>query len=279
MKKIFIFEPKDYANLAWILFSNYNVDKIYSNAYEVETGAGGQRFPKLRMPLICRLKKALLIVNYIGHGGQLGWALERILQIPDIESWTNIANMPFFLTATCQFSVYDDPAQTAAGEMVLLNANGGGIGLLTTSRVAWQGNNDILCSSFYQNVFQKISGNYPAFGDLAMLTKNAQGLNPGEPVRNFVLLGDPALKLSYPVNNVVTTSINGHPANTITDTLKAFEKVTISGVLQDQFGAPLTNFNGIIYPTVYDKPTLSTTLANDPGGYVDTFHYPEQYII
>jgi hypothetical protein len=85
-------------------------------------------------------------------------------------------------------------------------------------------------------------------------------------------LGDPALRLSYPVNNVITTSINGHPANTTYDTLKAFEKVTISGIIQDPNGIPLNSFNGIIYPTVYDKPTLSTTLANDPGGYVENFY-------
>ncbi|MGD0711911.1 MAG: type IX secretion system sortase PorU, partial [Bacteroidales bacterium] len=266
----FFASAEGYANMIDSTYLNYNVDKIYSNAYEVETGAGGQRFPQVEDAINRRIAKGALIMNYIGHGGQLGWALERILQIPDIQSWTNINNMPFFLTATCQFSVYDNPAQIAAGEMVLLSANGGGIALLTSSRVTEEGSNNLLCGNFYHYALKKINGSYPTFGEINMLAKNAGSTS--EPYYNYVLLGDPALRLSYPVNNVITTSINGHPANTTYDTLKAFEKVTISGIIQDPNGIPLNSFNGIIYPTVYDKPTLSTTLANDPGGYVENFY-------
>jgi hypothetical protein len=266
----FFTSAEGYASLLDSTYKNYNIDKIYSNAYEVETGAGGQRFPEVEDAINRRVEKGAMIINYVGHGGQLGWALERILQIPDIQSWTNILNMPLFLTATCQFSVYDNPAQIAAGEMVLLNPNGGGIALLTSSRVTEEESNNTLCSNFYHYAFQNTSGNYPTFGELNMEAKNAG--SDAEPFMNYVLLGDPALKLSYPVNNVITTSINGHPANTVIDTLKAYEKVTISGLLKDQNGVPLTGFNGIIYPTVYDKPTLNTTLANDPGGYVDNFY-------
>ncbi len=267
----FFSDAEGFANLLDSTYKNYNIDKIYSNAYEVETGAGGQRFPEVEDAINRQVEKGAMIVNYIGHGGQLGWALERILQIPDIQSWTNILNMPLFLTATCQFSVYDNPAQLAAGEMVLLSPNGGGIALLTSSRVTDEFTNRSLCSNFYYYAFEKTGGNYPTFGELNMQAKNAG--SGAEPYMNYVLLGDPALKLSYPVNNIITTSINGHPANTSCDTLKAYEKVTVSGMLKDPSGVSLTGFNGIIYPTVYDKPKLNTTLANDPGGYVDNFYF------
>jgi hypothetical protein len=243
-------------------YNNFNIDKIYCDAFVQQTGAGGQRYPDVNDAINKRVEKGALIINYIGHGGEVGWALERILQVSDIQSWTNISSMPMFLTATCEFSRYDDPERVSAGEYVLLNATGGGIALLTTSRVAYGGNNQALNLRFFQNVFKKTSGNYPTFGQLNMLSKNA-GLSVDTQIRNFVLLGDPALKLSYPENTVITTEINGHTAGSVVDTLKAFDKVTISGIIQDPAGQKLTNFNGVIHPTVFDKKTLTTTLGND----------------
>ncbi len=248
-------------------YNNYNIDKIYCDAYVQQTGAGGQRYPDVNDEINKRVEKGALIVNYIGHGGEVGWALERILQVSDIESWTNINNMPMFLTATCEFSRYDDPGRTSAGEMVLLNKAGGGIALLTTSRLAYASSNQVLNTIFYQNVFKKINGSYQSLGDLTMLSKNG-----ASNVRNFILLGDPALKLSYPENTVVTKNINGHASGSVSDTLKALSKVTISGIIQDSTGQKLTNFNGIVYPTVYDKKTLTSTLGNDGTSLIRSFY-------
>jgi hypothetical protein len=273
----FFDSAEGFANYIDTTYKNYNIDKIYCDAYVQQTGAGGQRYPEVEDAINRRVEKGALIINYIGHGGELGWALERILQVPDIQSWTNIHNMPMFLTATCEFSRYDNPAQTSAGEFVLLNPNGGGIALLTTSRVAYTGSNDALCHRFYLNAFKKTNGSYPTLGDLTMFAKNSGSVYDYD-IRNFVLLGDPALKLSYPVNDVITTSINGHPANTTYDTLKAFAKITVSGILQDPNGNKLTNFNGIIYPTVFDKKSQTATLGNDPTSYVANFYIQKSII-
>jgi len=248
-------------------YKQYNIDKIYSDAYVETFGAGGQRFPDVNTAINNRVSKGALIINYVGHGGELGWALERILTVSDILSWTNLNCMPLFFTATCEFSRYDNPAQVSAGEYVFTNPNGGGIALLTTSRVANTGDNNSLCTQFYQYVFKKTNGSYSTLGYLNMLSKN--GVGGG--VENFILLGDPALKLSYPENTAVTTTINGHAVGAIIDTLKAFEKVTILGIIQDPTGQKLANFNGIVYPAVYDKKTILTTLSNDPDTAINTF--------
>ena len=135
----FLDNTEQLANYVDTTYNDYNIDKIYCNAYVQQTGAGGQRYPEVNDAINKRVGKGCLIINYIGHGGEVGWALERILQISDIENWTNINNMPMFVTATCEFSRYDDPARVTAGELVLLNQNGGGIALLTTSRLAYEG--------------------------------------------------------------------------------------------------------------------------------------------
>jgi hypothetical protein len=82
-------------------------------------------------------------------------------------------------------------------------------------------------------------------------------------VRNFLLIGDPALKLSYPTYSVNTKTINGVDIALPTDTLKALSKITITGEVQDNSGNKLNNFNGTIYTTVYDKMMTYYTLGND----------------
>ncbi len=243
--------------------NNYNIDKIYADSYVQQTGAGGQRYPDVNLAINKRVEKGALIINYVGHGGEVGWALERILEVSDIKSWSNINNMPLFVTATCEFSRFDDPVRTSAGEYVLLNENGGGIALFTTSRLAWTGSNETLNRNFYTYALKKYGAAYPTLGELVMLSKNAGGFI-NDNIKNFVLLGDPALKLCYPENTVATTMINQHIAGSIADTLKAFDKVAVSGIVQNEIGVKLTDFNGIITPTVYDKKALTSTLGNDP---------------
>ena len=104
----------------------------------------------------------------------------------------------------------------------------------------------------------------PCLGDLHMLTKN--GLNTPNAInhRNFSLLADPALRLNYPDYTVATTDINGVPVNlSQPDTARALNLVTVKGEVRDKSGNLLTNFNGIVYPTVYDKAAKITTLSND----------------
>ena len=62
--------------------------------------------------------------------------------------------MPVFVTATCEFSRYDDPERTAAGELVILNPNGGAIGMITTTRLVYGGesNNKGFSIQFFENV-------------------------------------------------------------------------------------------------------------------------------
>lgn len=249
------------ANIVDTTNRNYNIDKIYLDAYYQETSAGGQRYPEVNDAINNRVQKGALVINYTGHGGELGWAHERVLEISDINSWTNKLNMPIFVTATCEFSRFDDPNRISAGEYVFLNPNGGSVALFSTSRLAFASSNFSLNRSFYQHFFNKVDGEYLALGDLMRLSKNAIGNISS--VRNFVLLGDPALMPAHPNYNIVTTIAP--------DTMKALSKVTIEGYVADHNGLILDDFNGTIYPTVFDKPSYVTTLGNDADSHPFTF--------
>lgn len=240
-----------------------NIDKIIFDSYQQISTPGGQRYPDVTLAINKRVEKGAMIVNYTGHGGEIGWSHERVLEIADVNKWTNYYNMPSFITATCEFCRFDDPARTSAGELVFLNSAGGGISLFTTTRLAFSNSNYNINKSIYKYFIQKNNGEFYSFGDLIRLAKVDNGSNSS--IRNFVLIGDPAIKLAFPKLNVTTTSINQRNANAGNDTLKAFGKVTVNGFVSDDNGQKVTNFNGIMYPTVFDKNIMIKTLVNDPS--------------
>jgi hypothetical protein len=244
-------------------YKDYNVDKIYLDAYQAVSTPGGLRNPEVNDAINKRVAKGALIMNYTGHGGELGWAHERVLEIPDIKSWTNFNNMPAFMTATCEFSRFDDPGFISAGEWVFINPKGGGIALFTTTRATFAGSNSALSQNFYNNVFEKPDGQFPKMGDLILKAKNATGGSANS--RKFVLLGDPALQLAYPNKNIVTTSINSNNVTGIPDTLRALAEVTIAGEIRNDAGEVMTDFSGTLFPTVYDKSSEIQTLGNTGG--------------
>lgn len=237
-----------------------NVDKIYLDAFQQIITPGGPRYPDVNQAINKRVMKGALIVNYVGHSGEVGWSLERILGMTDISSWENMYNMPVFFSASCSFSRFDDPGITSAGESVFLNPNGGGVALYSTTRLAYSGPNFTLSHNFYDTAFTKANNQYYTMGELMKIAKVRSQSN--ESIRNFVLLGDPALKFANPQYNIVTTQVNDS-ASSYVDTLMALSKVNIKGFVADDFGNKLTTFNGILYPTVYDKFSLVRTLGND----------------
>jgi hypothetical protein len=90
-------------------------------------------------------------------------------------------------------------------------------------------------------------------------------------IKNFVLLGDPAVMLAYPFYNVRTLSINNEYSGKETDTLQALSHITITGQVEDVQGHVLDNFHGKLFPEIFDKPALYQTRANDHTSKVTDF--------
>jgi len=253
----------------------FNIDKIYLDAYKQVTTANGQTYPEVETAINNRINAGCLIFNYIGHGNETGLAHERVVKTADINSWNNGSKLPLFITATCEFSRFDDglfdPASgkinenTSAGEMVLLNENGGGIALMSTTRVVYSAPNYFLNKNIYNYAFGHDSaGNALRLGDIIRLAKNNSG--SGSNKRNFSLLGDPAVRLAFPwYGKVITDSINHLPVSSGTDSLKALSLMTISGHIQDYHGKLMNDFSGTVSPLIYDKESEISTLANDGG--------------
>lgn len=251
-------------------YPSYNINKIFLDAYPQETTPTGDRYPDVTRAINDQMNRGALIVNYTGHGATTGLAHEKILELADIKSWNNKGKYPLFLTATCEFSRYDEynfskkSEETSAGEEALLNPEGGSIALFTTTRLVYSGPNHVLNEQFYEIIFEKKEdGSCYRLGDVIKYSKNNTGAGINK--RNFTLLGDPSMSLSLPRYLVHTDSINHKSADQLSDTINALDFVTVSGHIEDLHGNFLDTLNGTVIPIVYDKMKNLETLANDGG--------------
>ena len=256
---------------------NLNIDKVYLDAFPQVSTSGGTRVPLATDAMNNNMFKGLLAMVYLGHGGTKGWTQERVLKIDDVLSWSNKKGMPLIITATCSFTGFDNPAFTSAGELCFLNEKGGAIGLYTTVRPVFANANEQLTRVSMDTLFNKLNNETPALGEVLRLSKNKIGSASNS--RKFLLIGDPAQRLALPNYQVATTSINGRSIDTaVIDTIRSLQKVTIEGEVQDDFGNLLSNFNGIVYPTIYDKKVTYKTLGQDAGSPIFDFELQKNII-
>jgi len=243
---------------------NFNHDKIFFDAYQQVSTSGGQRFPTATEAINQNMFKGNLVMNYLGHGGGGGWAQERVLRTQHIVDWENFNKLPLLVTATCSFTGYDEPNYVTAGEHSMINEKGGVIGLFTTVRAVYSSQNKQLTDAVFKNIFDRENGQTFTIGEVARMAKNDLGNTQNK--RKFALIGDPSQKLAIPKYNIVTTKINGSVIDTTSqDTIQALQRVTIEGQIEDFSGNLLSDFNGKVFPTIFDKPITVTTLNQDSG--------------
>ena len=247
------------------MYPTANINKIYLDAYTQEQNAGGQRYPDVNAEINSNFFKGMFMFIYLGHGGPKGLAQERILQSEDIASWNNKTKLPLLLTATCSFTGFDDPAVNTAGEETFLKDKGGVISLITTVRAVYSSSNDALVKSIFDALFETETSKHLPIGNILRIAKNKLTSDTNNK-RKFLLFGDPAMKLKFPRFKVKTTYINDKPADlgggTI-DTLSALENISIEGMITDKDDNLVSDFNGKINITIYDKIQILKTKAND----------------
>ena len=244
----------------------YNENKVHLSAIPTVSTPGGTRAPDANKAINDAVFKGTFLINYNGHGSITTMAHERILTQDDFNLWKNKDKLPIMVTATCDFSKYDDPAYVSAGEKLILKPDGGAIALLTTTQLVYAHLNQDMNKQYLDATFRQYSGEWPAFGDGFRYSKNktyvtAKGMETLANYRKFVLLGDPALTPAYPKHRVVTESILDGNTLQPADTLKALGKYQITGSVKNSSGTILSDFNGRLYVTIFDKPRVVNTIS------------------
>lgn len=222
--------------------------KLYLDSYPVVTTPSGVRAPLAHQALMDYFDEGFEVLSYTGHGGIKNLSGEWVLALSDILSLSNYDKLPFIHTATCEFSKFDKPDVVSGGELLLLNANGGAIALYTTMRPTQPMTNQMMSRSVSTHLYDKIDGQSLRFGDFYRIAKS-DPLYYRKANMVYVLMGDPALRMSYPTHSVETEEIYGD------------DLVTVKGRILDADGAFDSQFNGVLDVRLYDQKSQYTTLG------------------
>ena len=245
----------------------FNVEKIYTDAYTQESSTGTEKYPVASRDMFRKVQRGALITNYIGHGGEIGLASERLLDLSDVQNWSNFDALSMFLTITCEFTRFDDPKRVSAGEQLILKPDGGAIALLSTTRVVGVEIATRVNKAVFDTLLARPNGMPQTLGQMMKAAKNAPGVITNGTKKKFSLFGDPALRLAIPYFNVNTTQVNGNSVQAAPqDTIRALDKVSISGEVTDLNGQIISDYSGEINVSVFDKPQQKQTKVNDGVG-------------
>ncbi|WP_218599646.1 type IX secretion system sortase PorU [Polaribacter sp. NJDZ03] len=250
----------------------FNISKIYLNNYVQENSSGGERYPEVNGAIINAIEKGTLIFDYFGHGGEDGFASEKILTKAEVQDFNNPNTLPLLITVTCDFSRFDNPNRITAGELTLLNTNGGAASMITTTREVYISTGQKFNEELIR-VLLEFKDEDLSISQSLMETKNSFSSSSAQ--KFFIFhFGDPAMKLAIPKPNVRVTQmkINDTIVSSTDDwLLKGLTKVSFKGEVLNDANVLFSGFNGTLSTTVFDKIIDKTTLDNDNFGITMTF--------
>ena len=209
------------------------------------------------------------LINFRGHGGGAIWKDKDLMTNEDGELLENLDKLPIITSMTC-FTADFASTQRCLGETLLLAENGGAIGFWGASGTGWT-NTDFW---FIQEVY-KIMADEPelTIGETLQKAKtifrlkysNSESISD---VYQYNYLGDPAVRLPFPSQEVVLTSTS---PSIETDGSIQVEGLTGSADCQAEFqvvegnGHPIykttDHFNG----TAFQKSIPISSLSEAEG--------------
>ena len=258
-------------------YPGYNINKVYWDAYTRQSSSTGNSYPDVTNLLKNQMSEGALIMNYSGHGINYALSHEFVLRTTDFEN-TVSNNLPLWITASCDIMPFDGQDENI-GETAMLNKKGGAIAFFGTTRTVYSNYNEVINLGFSEYVLGYTNGKRNTIGEAARITKcelvdTRKDLTPNK--LQYTLLGDPALTLAAPTQEIVVDEINGIPMTGETDIyLSAGSIATIKGhVLWDDDID--SDFNGVISASVKDAEETITCKVNDPSETDNPFVYKDR---
>lgn len=242
------------------LRKEYNVRKLYLDAFTAQSAAGGQRYPQVNQAISNDVGNSLYLF-YFGHGGINGWAQERVLTVDQIQNFNNYntiySRFPLVSTITCEFTLWDDPAVSSAGEQVIKSKQGGAATMITSSRAIGVSYGETFTTIFTKHIFELENDDFLNLGDAFLKAKIEKKVSNDHLKVNF--LGDPATKLSRPKRLITIDEIISPDP----EKLRALDFVKVKGHINKADGTLDTTFNGRVAINIFDKRLSKKTLNND----------------
>ena len=266
---------KDADGIAAVMEQNYPlyvIDRIYWDDFPCEQSATGVRYPAVTQAIYDRLEKGALVVNYSGHGSANLLSHEMTWKASDMAA-VKSSRVPFWVTASCDIGPFD-MGDNSVAESAILNPNGAAIGLFTTTRTVLQSYNAVINKAFMKELLSSVNSGEPdAVGDAVRRAKCSvitAGSDLSVNKLQFVLLGDPALRLKMPQYRIVVEEFNGTAADEASSA-SAGSLLKVSGYVAGRDGRLASDFGGTLYSTLFDSAEEVGTRDNSGlGSYVYT---------
>jgi hypothetical protein len=235
------------------------INKIYQVNYPIVNSPLGRLAPEANQAFVNSINNGTLAINYSGHGSEQLLSAEQLFRSEDIVRLNNVNKPTIFVTATCDFGRFDDTDEQSGAEKLILWRNGGAIAAYTTTRVVYTSSSPTafnfgLNIQLTNQMVRRDSQGLPStLGDIYLKTKNTT-VGASFNSRKFILLGDPAMRIGLPRNQVELTSINDIDLTESNQTinLRALDQAVVSGFVANADGSVNTSFNGEANVQVYD---------------------------
>ena len=208
------------------------------------------------------LKQGMYFVTYVGHAGKVGFTKMNSMWTTGDVSRTSYSRWPIMSTACCDVAHFDGDTRGIA-ELMFHKPDGGAIALLTSSRMVYASGNDMLNRYFIEAMFSHAAtGKMPTLGEAYMKSKLGF-VSANTNKLSFFLLGDPGMKINYPITRIKVIDLNGYDMTDTNEvaTIRPLQSYDIVAHVVDADGNLDTSFNGDATMTLYDKEVRFTTLT------------------
>ena len=264
----YMFEGEGYKNLIDNeLLTGMHVSTVHNSMYPRSTTQPNVQFERkdatvAKQKLANSFKDGLYFGTYVGHAGSVGLTKYSNMWVTTDVINTRIDHLPILSTSCCDVARFDGDRRGIA-EVMYHQRYGGAIALLTTSRLVFASNNDDMNTFFIKSLFSNATkGHMPTLGEAYKESKLCFE-SPETNKLSFFLLGDPAIKVNYPISRFNITKVN-NTNMTYSDAIAQISplmKFDIEAKVLDDQGNLDSSFNGDATVTLYDKQSLFTEMS------------------
>ena len=264
----YMFEGEGYKNLIDNeLLTGMHVSTVHNSMYPRSTTQPNVEFERkeatvAKQKLANSFKDGVYFGTYVGHAGSVGLTKYSNMWVTTDVFNTRIDHLPILSTSCCDVARFDGDRRGIA-EVMYHQRYGGAIALLTTSRLVFASNNDDMNTFFIKSLFSNATkGHMPTLGEAYKESKLCFE-SPETNKLSFFLLGDPAIKVNYPISRFNITKVN-NTNMTYSDAIAQISplmKFDIEAKVLDDQGNLDSSFNGDATVTLYDKQSLFTEMS------------------
>jgi len=171
----------------------FQQDKIYLYDYGADCSIVTK--PEAKVDLIKSWSEGAWFVDYVGHGGDVVWADEHVLDLNDTPLLANDGKYPVVGSFSCSVGKFSSPARDGLGEAHVRALHGGALVSVAATHLTSAAANIAINYYFVQKLFSHGADKPLPIGVALMEDKR---LIPAAQGDKYVCLGDPASRLSVP---------------------------------------------------------------------------------